>query len=123
MTESGKIQIVPQRDRRKLRSPEGRLQEQGVTFTSETDAEVVAHLIHRYYEGDLTEAVPQGLRRPARPLLDRRHAFRFAGRSGPEPKETPLPIVGVGEREDFIASAIPAFLRRARLALTSTTAR
>ncbi|HNA45140.1 MAG TPA: glutamine--fructose-6-phosphate aminotransferase, partial [Solirubrobacterales bacterium] len=55
--ESGKIQIVLNGIVENYVRLKGRLQEQGVTFTSETDAEVVAHLIHRYYEGDLTEAV------------------------------------------------------------------
>ena len=40
----------------------------GAVFTSETDAEVIAHLIARHYDGDLVEAVRDGLRRASRPL-------------------------------------------------------
>ncbi|HMU27880.1 MAG TPA: glutamine--fructose-6-phosphate transaminase (isomerizing), partial [Solirubrobacterales bacterium] len=94
-----------------------RLQEDGVTFTSETDAEVVAHLIHRYYEGDLTEAVRKA-------YADLRGHYSIVALHSEAPgvlvgarKETPL-IVGVGEHENFIASAIPAFLNETRLALT-----
>ncbi|MFN8142231.1 MAG: glutamine--fructose-6-phosphate transaminase (isomerizing) [Solirubrobacterales bacterium] len=115
--ESGKIQIVLNGIVENYVRLKGRLQEQGVTFTSETDAEVVAHLIHRYYEGDLTEAVRKA-------YGDLRGHYSIVAMHSDSPgvlvgarKETPL-IVGVGERENFIASAIPAFLNETRLALT-----
>ena len=83
----------------------------GAEFTSETDAEVVAHLIAHHYDGDLVEAVRAAYN-------DLRGHYAFVAMSADEPgvlvgarKECPL-IVGVGEGEQFLASAIPAFLAR-----------
>jgi glucosamine--fructose-6-phosphate aminotransferase (isomerizing) len=85
----------------------------GAHFTSETDAEVIAHLIADHYAGDLVEAVRAAY------LMLRGH-YAFVAMSADEPgllvgvrKECPL-IVGRGEGEQFIASAIPAFLRHTR---------
>jgi len=88
----------------------------GHEFTSETDAEIVAHLIERHYEGDLTEAV-----RRAFGDLRGHYAFVAMHRDQPDTlvgarKECPL-IVGLGDQENFIASAIPAFLAETRLSL------
>ncbi|HNA45445.1 MAG TPA: glutamine--fructose-6-phosphate aminotransferase, partial [Solirubrobacterales bacterium] len=106
--ESGNVQIVLNGIVENYVKLKSRLQEDGVTFTSETDAEVVAHLIHRYYEGDLTEAVRKA-------YADLRGHYSIVALHSEAPgvlvgarKETPL-IVGVGEHENFIASAIPAF--------------
>jgi glucosamine--fructose-6-phosphate aminotransferase (isomerizing) len=89
------------------------LQQDGAAFTSETDAEVVAHLIARRYDGDLVEAV-----RRAYAELSGHYAFVAMHADEPDVlvgarKECPL-VVGVGERETFIASAIPAFLKHTR---------
>jgi glutamine---fructose-6-phosphate transaminase (isomerizing) len=90
-----------------------RLAAAGCVFTSETDAEVVAHLISEHYDGDLTEAV-----RKAYNELEGHYAF--VALAGDEPdllvgarKECPL-IVGRGDGETFFASAIPAFLSETR---------
>src|SRR4051794_17244390 len=90
-----------------------RLAAAGCVFSSETDAEVVAHLISEHYDGDLTEAV-----RLAYNELEGHYAF--VAMAGDEPdrlvgarKECPL-IVGRGEGENFFASAIPAFLADTR---------
>jgi glucosamine--fructose-6-phosphate aminotransferase (isomerizing) len=92
------------------------LREQGHTFTSETDAEIVAHLIERHYDGDLTEAV-------RRAFGDLRGHYAFVAMHNDHEdtlvaarKECPL-IVGLGEDENFVASAIPAFLAQTRRAL------
>jgi len=92
------------------------LREQGHTFTSETDAEIVAHLIERHYDGDLTEAV-------RRAFGDLRGHYAFVAMHNDHEdtlvaarKECPL-IVGLGEHENFVASAIPAFLAETRRAL------
>ncbi len=93
-----------------------RLQEAGEVFTSETDAEVVAHLIASHYDGDLAAAV-----RAAYAELRGHYAFvamhadesqRLVGAR----KECPL-VAGVGEGETFLASAIPAFLADTRIAM------
>ncbi len=92
------------------------LQSEGHEFTSETDAEIVSHLIERHYEGDFTEAV-----RGAFNDLRGHYAFVAMHRDHPDTlvgarKECPL-IVGLGEDENFIASAIPAFMTSTRRAL------
>jgi glutamine---fructose-6-phosphate transaminase (isomerizing) len=92
------------------------LQSEGHEFTSETDAEIVSHLIERHYDGDLTEAV-----RKAFGELRGHYAFVAMHNDLPDVlvaarKECPL-IIGLGENETFIASAIPAFLAETRTAL------
>jgi glutamine---fructose-6-phosphate transaminase (isomerizing) len=89
------------------------LAEQGHTFSSETDAEIVAHLIERRYEGDLTAAV-----RDAFAVLRGHYAFVAMHADQPGTlvgarKECPL-VAGVGDGETFLASAIPAFLAQTR---------
>jgi glucosamine--fructose-6-phosphate aminotransferase (isomerizing) len=89
------------------------LAEQGHIFSSETDAEIVAHLIERDYDGDLTAAV-----RSAFGELRGHYAFVAMHADQPDVlvgarKECPL-IVGLGEGETFLASAIPAFLAQTR---------
>jgi glucosamine--fructose-6-phosphate aminotransferase (isomerizing) len=89
------------------------LEADGHRFTSETDAEIVAHLIERHYEGDLTEGV-----RAAFNELRGHYAFVAMHADHPEllvgaRKECPL-IVGLGSEETFLASAIPAFLGETR---------
>ena len=85
----------------------------GAEFTSETDAEVVAHLIAHRYQGDLVDAVQAALRELS-------GHFAFVAMSSEHPdllvgtrRECPL-VVGMGEDEHFVASAIPAFLRHTR---------
>jgi glucosamine--fructose-6-phosphate aminotransferase (isomerizing) len=92
------------------------LRGEGHEFTSETDAEIVSHLIERHYDGDLTEAV-------RRAFGDLRGHYAFVAMHLDHPdtlvgarKECPL-IIGLGDGENFIASAIPAFLASTRRAL------
>jgi glucosamine--fructose-6-phosphate aminotransferase (isomerizing) len=89
------------------------LAEDGAVFTSETDAEVIAHLVAANNDGDLVEAVRRAYARL-------RGHYAFVAMSADAPgllvgarKECPL-IIGRGEGEQFIASAIPAFLRDTR---------
>ena len=89
------------------------LEADGAVFTSETDAEVAAHLIASLYHGDLADAVDR-----ARRLL--RGHFAIAAVHVDEPgvivgarKECPL-VVGLGEGENFIASAVAAFAAQTR---------
>jgi glutamine---fructose-6-phosphate transaminase (isomerizing) len=85
------------------------LMEQGAIFSSETDAEVIAHLVAHHYDGDLLEAVRLAYGRL-------RGHYAFVAVTAHEPgvlvgarKECPL-VVGRGDGEQFIASAVPAFL-------------
>jgi glucosamine--fructose-6-phosphate aminotransferase (isomerizing) len=90
-----------------------RLLGEGAVFTSETDAEVIAHLIAGHYADDLAEAV-----RLAYGELEGHYAFVAMALEEPEVlvgarKECPL-IIGRGEGEQFVASAVPAFLAETR---------
>ncbi len=96
-----------------FREVKGSLQAEGHRFTSETDAEVVAHLVERHYEGDLVEAV-----RRAYGDLEGHFAFVVIHRDHPRllvgaRLQCPL-VVGIGEEEMFLASSIAAFLRETR---------
>ena len=90
-----------------------RLREAGHTFTSETDAETVTHLIEEYYEGDLVEAT-----RLAFNELEGHFAFVAIHRDHPgllvgARMQCPL-VVGIGRGETFLASNAAAFLRETR---------
>jgi glucosamine--fructose-6-phosphate aminotransferase (isomerizing) len=83
---------------------------EGHRFGSETDTEVVAHLIGRYYKGDLEKAVLKAVGR-----LKGSFALGIISKNEPNKligirRESPL-IVGLGRGENFIASDIPAILR------------
>jgi glucosamine--fructose-6-phosphate aminotransferase (isomerizing) len=86
----------------------------GAVFTSETDAEVIAHLVSRHLEQhDLPEAVRTAYNRL-------RGHYAFVAICADEPdllvaarKECPL-VIGRGDGEQFVASAIPAFLAHTR---------
>lgn len=91
------------------------LQNQGVVFKSQTDTEVVAHLINYFYErdGELFPAVLEALHR-----LEGSYALGIVCTDYPDRviaarKESPL-IVGVGKNENFIASDVPAILEYTR---------
>ncbi len=91
------------------------LVEGGAMFSSETDAEVIAHLISRGIDGGLglVDAVLDAYTR-----LRGHYAFVAVSAGEPEllvgaRKECPL-VIGRGEDEQFIASAIPAFLAHTR---------
>jgi glucosamine--fructose-6-phosphate aminotransferase (isomerizing) len=86
---------------------------EGHTFSSETDAETVTHLVERYYEGDLVEAV-----RLAFNQLEGHFAFVVIHHDHPgllvgARHQVPL-VVGVGVDEMFLASNAAAFLRETR---------
>lgn len=91
------------------------LQDQGVVFKSQTDTEVIAHLINYFYEktGEIFKAVLETLHR-----LEGSYALgvlctKFPDRLIAARKESPL-IVGLGKNENFIASDVPAVLEYTR---------
>src|SRR5947209_17763261 len=92
------------------------LQAAGHTFTSETDAEVVVHLLEQEYDGDLAQAVSR-----VYPLLEGHFSIVAIHHDHPDLLvgvrcETPL-VVGLGEGENFLASNVAAFLSETRRAV------
>ncbi len=86
------------------------IEEKNVVFKSETDTEVIAHLVATYYEGDLLKAVNKAVKK-----MEGAYAIGVICKSEPDKivavrKDSPL-IVGIGERENFLASDIPAILK------------
>jgi glucosamine--fructose-6-phosphate aminotransferase (isomerizing) len=85
----------------------------GASFASETDTELLAHLVAREYDGDLVEAV-----RKTVALSEGAYALVVMSRLEPEKivavrKISPL-VVGLGEGETYLASDIPAVLHHTR---------
>lgn len=85
-----------------------KLKKEGISFNSETDTEVVAALINKYYENNPVEAINKALNEVkgsyALGILFQGSDFLYAVR-----KDSPL-IVGLGEDENFIASDIAAII-------------
>lgn len=95
---------------RKLRE---KLERKGYVFSSETDTEVLAHMLTEYYRGDPVEAIEKVLHRVEGSyalgilFLDHPHHIYAARR------DSPL-VVGVSGEEKFIASDVPALLEHTR---------
>ncbi|MGA1846188.1 glutamine--fructose-6-phosphate transaminase (isomerizing) [Deferribacter abyssi] len=87
--------------------------QKGYDFKSETDTEVIAHLIDSLYEGDLFDAVRKGIKRL-------KGSYAIAAISEKEPDrivvaryDSPL-VIGISEDDVFAASDIPAVLNYTR---------
>lgn len=79
------------------------LEKKGIKFVSDTDTEVVAHLISSFYEGDILKAVQKAV-----PFLEGAFAIALIHRNHPGQiiaiaHESPL-VIGIGSQEAFIAS-------------------
>lgn len=89
------------------------LQEKGHHFLSDTDTEVIAHLLAEYDTGNLLNTVYE-----VKKHLQGAYALGIVSKNEPDTliavrKESPL-IIGVGKEENFIASDIPAILEHTR---------
>ncbi|MCR5285166.1 MAG: glutamine--fructose-6-phosphate transaminase (isomerizing) [Treponema sp.] len=92
-----------------------KLQSEGIVFKSQTDTEVVVHLIDKYYkeEKDIFKAVLKVLH-----VIEGSYALGVVCRDYPDRiiccrKESPL-VIGLGKEENFIASDVPAILEHTR---------
>ncbi len=111
--DSSKISIVLNGIVENYRELKASLGADGHTFTSETDAETVTHLVERHYDGDLVEAVRLA-------FAELEGHFAFVVIHGDHPgmlvgarHQVPL-VVGLGQDEMFLASNAAAFLRETR---------
>jgi glucosamine--fructose-6-phosphate aminotransferase (isomerizing) len=90
-----------------------KLTSKGHQFKSQTDTEVIAHAIEEVYKGDILLAVTQALKSVkgsyALGVVSGRERQRFIAAR----KDSPL-VLGIGEREMFVASDVPALLPHTR---------
>lgn len=89
------------------------LAQKGMVFASDTDTEVIAHLVNYFLEGDLKQAVQKAIG-----MLEGSYALAVVSERFPDEivaakKDSPL-VVGLGDGENLIASDIPALLEYTR---------
>lgn len=89
------------------------LTKKGFDFISETDTEVIAHLVEYYYTGDIVDTLIKVINK-----VEGSYSLGILCADNPESfyavrKESPL-VVGLGEGENFIASDIPAILKHTK---------
>ncbi|MBI2831085.1 MAG: glutamine--fructose-6-phosphate transaminase (isomerizing), partial [Chloroflexi bacterium] len=105
---TGNIAVVHNGIISNYQSLKDQLISEGHVFLSETDTEVISHLVEKYYQGNLEKAVQAALR-------ELKGSYAVAVLAAKENKlvvarqDSPL-IVGVGDRDNFIASDVPAVL-------------
>ncbi|MFC1993162.1 glutamine--fructose-6-phosphate transaminase (isomerizing) [Chloroflexota bacterium] len=105
---TGRIAVVHNGIITNYQSLRQQLTTEGHKFVSETDTEIIAHLVEKYYQGDLEKAVEVALR-------DVEGSYAIIVSMANEPKlvtarkDSPL-VIGIGDRENFVASDVPAIL-------------
>ena len=105
---TGKIAVVHNGVITNFQKLREQLTNEGHNLLSQTDSEVIPHLIEKYYDDNLEKAV-------ARALEDIEGSYSIIALAANEPrlvaarKDSPL-IIGIGDRENFIASDVPAIL-------------
>ena len=113
ISQSGKISVVHNGIIENYMQIKEFLIGQGYTFRSETDTEVIAHLVEYYYEGSLVDAVMKVIDE-----IEGSYALGVISQDNEDMficarKESPL-IIGLGQDENFVASDIPAILEYTR---------
>ncbi len=108
LSEDGKLAVIHNGIIENYLPLKSRLQAEGHVFTSETDTEVIVHLIEAHYEGDLVAATRQALLEVtgayALVVSHKDHDLIVAARA-----TSPM-VLGLGEGENFVASDVPALL-------------
>jgi len=108
---SGRIAVVHNGIIENYASLRKTLTAEGHNFQSDTDTEVISHLVEKFYEGSLEDAVRKTIK-----VLEGSYAMAVVCADQPDiiiaaKKDSPL-IVGLGEGENYLASDIPAILGR-----------
>jgi len=114
--DAGKLAIVLNGIVENYRELRAQLVADGHTFNSETDAEVVVHLLEQEYDGDIAQALIR-----AYPKLEGHFTIVAIHHDQPDVlagvrRETPL-VVGIGDGENFLASNVAAFLSETKRAV------
>lgn len=110
---SGKIAVVHNGIIENYSKLKSMLEGHGVVFKSQTDTEVIAHLINFYYNGNLLEAIKETLKR-----LEGSYALGVISEGNPDQiiavrKDSPL-VIGSGEKCNLIGSDVPAIMEYTR---------
>ncbi|MDD1772690.1 MAG: glutamine--fructose-6-phosphate transaminase (isomerizing) [Methanomassiliicoccales archaeon] len=108
MSCDGKLAIVHNGIIENYAALRGRLESNGHRFTSETDTEVIVHLLEDHYKGDLRQALADSIKE-----IEGTYAIAAIRDGGQEiaaaRKENPM-VIGLGVKENFLASDVTALL-------------